>query len=73
MNEKRYIRVSAKLKATQFVGYNKWEFTLNGEKRTVLSDRVEYLCKSFDSAIKSFNEEEIESIEIKWDGSTRFI
>ena len=58
------VKVNVTLKPEMHVGYNKWMITVNGEKRLVTSDRVEWYAHTVEEAAKSFNTSEIISFNI---------
>jgi hypothetical protein len=59
------IKVTVKLKDSQYVDYNKWAVTIHGEKRIATLPTVQWYCVSFDDALTSFNKSEIKSLTIE--------
>ena len=60
------IKVRVKLRPGQYTGMlNKWICTINGEKREVTMQYVEWYCMSPESAVYSFKISEIESFTIE--------
>ena len=59
------IKVRVVLKKSQYTGtMNSWICTLNNEQRNVMTQVVEWSALSVEEALRSINEDEIESFEI---------
>ena len=61
-----YVSVRILLKKKMYLGEDKWLCTVNEEKKIVLKKEVEWVCETFDDAIKSFDPEEIERVTITY-------
>jgi hypothetical protein len=58
------VRVEVRLKKKQRRSLDKWELMLNGEKREVTQQNVEWFATSFEDAISSFSPTEVSSVRI---------
>ena len=59
-----YIRVCLTLKDEQQTSINKWEVTIDNEKRLVTCRYVEFHALTLSSAINSFKEKEVKGYKI---------
>ena len=58
------VHVKITLKPEMQQGDNKWNCTINGEKRLVLMQNVEFLTQDIESAIAGIDQSELEEIVI---------
>ena len=62
--ERGLIRIEALLKTTQRLKHDRWEITINGERKEVKQRNVCWFTVSFEEAVFSFNHKEIASVNI---------